>query len=586
MGYAAIVSPPVCPERLKSFLLAAQPSFPMGKRVVLMVYGKEFRSLGRQNGKKSLVRYDTVLTEGPDRRYHYTLMEKISQTDTDTLFSANALCYFEQYGAGPLLTGRNSHLGSLFTSERAIFYLNVLYRMLLFKRDYELEPLYDDIYSGVISAQFTVDPEYNNDKFRADLDRLVGWDLISFRIEKQRLRGYRDNRKRKFRYRLKVETIQLLEWLEQRLLDDLQSRGSDTRDLLGEMRGSLGELLRLLRQFTPDIEGQEEVARRVLFQLFRAADLCQEITAGLADLNGRLLFFLVKRYHIDVVRGLIKEIERYVEIFLKQSYNLRQEILPLLKRLSRESTLKKLVHCHEVMENERLQTPNLLQARRNMQFSNIPGSLLAFFAEQGGLDRSLHRINSSSMQVWQKLRSHLRELERKNNRLQDIEYRIKEIASLAKESPAPLFISELLSQPGCTFDPNYWDQLEKADPPKPRKQISGRSQFPKIYLKRKEPEDKPVQSMDETRLAQLREWLEEKIVVGEARHWLISEGKFTSYDDFSRLIELAKAGLLSDGKRLARIDYTLQPESRQILLSIKDQSLCYPDMTIFDTNGE
>ncbi len=58
--------------------------------------------------------------------------------------------------------------------------------MLLFKRDYELEPLYDDIYNGVISAQFTLDPEYNSDKFRIDVGRLVEWDLVTFRIEKQR----------------------------------------------------------------------------------------------------------------------------------------------------------------------------------------------------------------------------------------------------------------------------------------------------------------------------------------------------------------------------------------------------------------
>jgi hypothetical protein len=506
--------------------------------------------------------------------------EKIQQHDNNNLLSSASLSYFERHGAASLLAERNSSLGSLFTSERAVHYLNILYRLLLFKRDYELEPLYDDIYNGVISAQATLDPNYNSENFRSDIGKLAEWDLVGFRIEKQRLRGYRDNRKRKFRYRLKSETIHLLEWLEQRLVDDLQSRGSDTRDLLGEMRGSLGELLRLLYQVKADMQDPEEVARRVLFQLYKADDLCQEITAGLADLNGRLLFFLVKRYHIDEVRGLIKEVERYVETFLKQTYNLRREILPLLSRLTKENSLEKLLRCHAVMENERLRSPNLLRIRRNVQVTTIPENLHTFFREQGGLDRLLHRINTSSLRVWQKLRSHLRELERKNNRLQDIGDRLKEIATLPKQATADAFFAELLSQPGCSFDPNFWNQLEKAEPPKPKIRVAEKTHFPKTYLGRKQPGDKPVQSMDEARLSLLKQWLEEKILVREPERGLLSEGNFTSFDDFLRLIELARAGLLADGKRLASIEYTLQPEQREVLLTIAEQSLRHPEMTI------
>ena len=507
-------------------------------------------------------------------------MEKEKSPESNDLFTSDALPYFEKHGATSLLAGRNTRLGSLFTSERAVHYLNILYRMLLFKRDYELEPLYDDIYGGVIAAQTTVATEYNSDIFRLDMAKLAEWDLVSFRIEKQRLRGYRDNRKQKFRYRLTNETIHLLDWLEQRLLDDLQSRGSDTRDLLGEMRGSLGELLRLLHQITTDRRDPEDTARRVLFQLFKADDLCQEISTGLADLNGRLLFFLVKRYHIDEVRGLIKEVDRYVETFLRQAYGLRQEILPLLTRLTKESTLEKLGYCHEVMENERRQTPNLLQMRRNVQVSAIPENLLVFFTEQGGLDRLLHRINTSSMQVWQKLRSHLRELERKNNRLQDIGYRLQEIASLPEHATASTFLNQLLSQPACTFDSNYWNQAEKAEPPKPTKRIAGKTQFPKSYLGQKQPGDKPVQSMDEARLAQLKVWLQEKIVAGDSEWGLLSAGNFNSFDDFLRLVELARAGLLANGKRLSSIDYVLQPAQQEVLLRIAEQSLRHPEMTV------
>ncbi len=140
-------------------------------------------------------------------------------------FDTDGRSYFQQHGAGLLLADRNAHVGSLLVSERSFFYLNILYRLLLFKRDYELEPLYEDIYNGVLSAQQGLTPAYDQDQFRSDLNRLEQWDLVDFRIEKQRLRGYRDNRKRKFRYRLKNEAVHLLEWLEQRCLDDIQHRG-------------------------------------------------------------------------------------------------------------------------------------------------------------------------------------------------------------------------------------------------------------------------------------------------------------------------------------------------------------------------
>ncbi len=508
-----------------------------------------------------------------------------AQPDILQLFDKNGRSYFQQHGAGLLLADRNAHVGSLLVSERSVFYLNILYRLLLFKRDYELEPLYEDIYNGVLSAQQGLAQTYDQDQFRSDLNRLEQWDLVDFRIEKQRLRGYRDNRKRKFRYRLKNEAVHLLEWLEQRCLDDIQYRGNDTRDLLGETRGSLGELLRLLYSFKPDADGCEETARRVLFQLFKAGDLGQEISTGLADLNGRLLFFLVQNYQIDQVKKLIVEIESYVDTFLKQTYNLRQEILPLLERLQQHKNRNKLLSCHQIMETERLRTPNLLQTRRNINVGATPERLQLFFEEQGGLDQLLQRINHSAIHVWQKLRSHLRELERKNNRIQDIRRRMEELAGLADDHCATDFINALLAQPQNRFDPNYWDEVEKAEPPAPRKRTAARATFPKQYLRKKKVTGKAVESMDEARLRALRRWIADTIPFDDTGAGALSKATFHNFDDFSKVIELARAGLLADGKRLSRIDYQLTTEQRQIIQAVKDFSLCCPEMALNSTKS-
>lgn len=508
-----------------------------------------------------------------------------TQPDILNLFSHDSLAFFHQHGSATLLLHRNAHLGYLLTSERGVYYLNILYRMLLFKRDYELEPLYDDIYNGVQPAQSVLDTSYSQNHFRSDIAQLTSWELVDYRIEKQRLRGYRDNRRRKFRYRLKSEAVHFLEWLEQRCLDDLQSRNNDTRDLLGETRGSLGELLRLLHSFKLGGEEQEDTARRVLFQLLKIGDLCQEISASLADFNGRLLFFLVQHYQIDQVRQLIREIESYVETFLKQTYRLRIEIVPLLERLQKEQNINKILACHHIMEAERLRTPNLLQVRRNINISSIPENLTLFFEEQGGLDKLLQRINNSSMQVWQKLRSHLRELERKNNRLQDIRCRIEEIATLPEDDCAMSFLNDLLAQPRNHFDPNYWDSIEKAEPPEPRKRLAGESGFPRQYLHRKKTTGKPVESMDEARLKMLKRWIQQKILLHEDGGGILSAAHFDCFEDFMHVIELAKAGLLADGKRLARLEYALTPEEHRILLCRAEQCLRCPELVITPLPG-
>ncbi len=173
-------------------------------------------------------------------------------------------------------------------------------------------------------------------------------------------------------------TSSTFSFFEQRFLDDMQHSANDTRDLLGEMHGSLGELLRLLHNFhsAHDNPGEQtDISLRVLFQIFKANDLCQEITTGLADFNGQLLFFLMKRYEIDEVRQMIKKVDSYVETSLKQAHGLCLEILPLLKRLQQENNLANMIHCHKTMEEERLRTPHLLQSRRDANLATIPDRL-------------------------------------------------------------------------------------------------------------------------------------------------------------------------------------------------------------------
>ena len=497
-----------------------------------------------------------------------------------TLFSDHPLAAFDQGMAAELVEQRNPNLGNLFITERAPFYVTILYRMLLFKRDHELEPLYEDIYQAVEQALENLEKtEYTADRFRTDLDQLAAWKLVSSRIEKQRLRGYRDNRKRKFRFRLSDEATSLLHWLEERLQDDLEERSNDARDLLGEVCGALGELLRLLHGLRLKAEGQEDSARRIIFQLGKADDLCQSITEGLIDLNGRLMAFLLRRYEADEVRIILGELDTYVQIFLKQAFGLRLEIVPLLHRLQKNIMQDKLRFAFTVMEKERHLAPHLLQVRREASGLAIPDRLNRFFEDQGGLDHLLQRINEASLQVWQKLRSHLQELERKNHRLEDLRDRIGEIAGL-DESVVPLdFFEKLFSSGQGYFDKNFWDSLEKADPPQPIRRISRKEKVIRAYLKAKKKSDGPVQSMDEARLADLEKWLTVKVLPPPA-NGRVAKGDFAEFADFPRIMDLTRAGLFDEGKRLARISLQLQAEKQREKLNFASCRLDLPQLRV------
>ncbi|MEA2083197.1 MAG: DUF2397 family protein [Thermodesulfobacteriota bacterium] len=507
-----------------------------------------------------------------------------NKKEISELFGPDPVAAYELGRGAVLVTGRNRKLGALLTSERVVFYVQILYRMLLFKRAHELEPLYEDIFQAVRPAQEAYSGgKYAIQQFYADMKQLADWNLVGFRIEKERLRGYRDNRKRKFRYILSEECASLIEWLENRLLNDLEDRGHDTRDLLQEVCGSLNELLRLLHHLKKNGLEQVDHARRVLFQLYKTDDLTRTITVNLTEFNARLLHFIIQQYDIQEIRLILTELDNYVHSFLNQVFTLRREIVPLLDRLLQEANQQKIELSHRIMDAERLRTPHLLQSGYGAVRQGTAAGLRDFYVEDGKLDLLHRRISDSVIKLWQKLRSHLRELERKNNRLQDLRSRINEIVNLPEDSAPLVFLEKLLAPAHMHGDLYYWDEFQKADPPEPRKQVSKQAGFIKNYLRPKvHGGGKPVQTMDETRLAALDKWLRAKVLPENARKARVSTLHPTSPDDFAKVMELAISGYLDSGRRLSRIYYRLDNEEENVSLTLSqpDQRLLFHDMRV------
>jgi hypothetical protein len=503
-------------------------------------------------------------------------------TDLRQLFSADSAAAFADGQAAQLVTNRNAQLGNLLATERGIYYVQLLYGMLRFRRRHEVEPLHDDLYREVQPAQEAVgDGEgYSPERFREDVAALLEWRLIAQRIELERLRGYRDTRRKKFRYSLPEETIAFLEWLEERLQDDLDAHGADTRDLLEELCGALRELSRVLHRVHTKLE-EEGDSRRVLFQLDRLDSLTHAVTEALVSLNARMLSFVMRHYTVGEARQILRELETFVDAFLRQIHTLRGEITDKLDAVTGEAAGTKIGGCIETMEAERRQAPHLLRRMRDpAHLAQIPAALTTFYREDGTLDVLCRRISATAMQVWHKLHRHLRELERTNHRLDDLRARIAEIAALPPEAVPRSFIRELLAPAHLATDPQYWDAQEKADPPEPRRDAARRGERTRTPLPDKARHDGPVRTLEQKRLALLQAWVERHVLPPGVVGALLAAGRFDEFDDLVRVMELVKAGQLGRGRKLATIGYRLEDGDGRDCLEADDYLLTVPEMRV------
>jgi hypothetical protein len=204
--------------------------------------------------------------------------------------------------------------------------------------------------------------------------------------------------------------------------------------------------------------------------------------------------------------------------------------------------------------------------------------LVRFYKVGGQLDELCGRVRNSAMNVWRKLSSHLRELERKSHRMEDLKDRIHELTAFPEEQTCSRFINELIAPAHMVTDMNYWDAVEKAEPPQPRQDQHTIKQAPISYLKPK-PKGDPsnVRSLNETRLQQLRQWVEQ---THSDLPSPLSGGHYSEFGDLASIMELVRNGLLSNGRNLAKVDLRIDPAPRPVSVEIEERLLAFEELMI------
>lgn len=497
---------------------------------------------------------------------------------SQSMFPDDPLVDFHNGCTSRLIANRNAAVGNLLSSERALFYLQIVYRMLLFRRAHELEPLHEDLYAAVRQAQEIVSAgRYGIDQYNLDINQLLDWNLISVRLEKERIRGYKDTRRTKYRYALGDETVAFLRWLEERMRDDLEDRQVDARDLLEELVGTARELNRLILS-VKSREPDENESRRMLFQIYKLDQITDDIGSSLTEFNARLISFLLREYNLAELRELIEALGEYVEKYLLRIGDLRSQLLPELAKLKRARNRSMLVAAHNTMEAQRRSAPRFLRSGTGAASDPlaVPEHLRRFYREEGALDGYCHRINDSALRVLRRMSVHLKELERKSHRIEDLRERMREMAQLDEKTAPHAFINAVLGWGHMRSDPHAWDELHPANPPRPRRTSWRHRVSPSLYLKPKKAKGESVRSMEQARLERLRTWMEQTLNFGdEGREAavLLSSGQFTDTDDGQRIIELARAGLLGRGRKLREIGYDCKPLPEHVAIELHQSRL-------------
>ena len=451
--------------------------------------------------------------------------------------------------AEKLLEFRNRNLGSMFCSEFAADYLHILCTLLDFRRRHELEILREDLFQTALENYPRSGEKELPDsaRFNQVMQQLENWNIVVKRIEKTRIRSYRDVRRDMFRYRLTDETIAFLNWLEERHASDLLPKEDDSVNLQEFILGSIKQIGRNLRD-------SESRYSAVIFALGDVEEKTARLSRNLNQITIRLGEFLLKSYTPEEARETVNGLDVYFKHYLQQLFKLRSGILKELEQLNTGSHPEQLRRCEELFEAEQRTRPQFMRTGGlRTEIRKFPERLLEYYGRGGHVDKLCSSVHENAMKVLGKLTSFLKELERRSNRLEFINLRLLELAGKPESFEAPEFLRELLTPAAAPLDMNDADEFQKAEPPAPRFGSGGRRIPPRIFSRTVKLSEKQVETHEEMRLRQLAEFLKLRY----PENGPLEQGQLER-GDLAEVGMLLKYGLTGEGRMLMSIGKKLE----------------------------
>jgi hypothetical protein len=488
-------------------------------------------------------------------------------------------------GLAPLLLAAfEAPVASALVAERAPQYVAILYVLLALRREHELAPLHDDLWHRAAPGLRVLDPSYGLDTFATDLAQLEAWGCVSRHAEPLRIRGYRDNRRQRFRWQLGEDAVALLEWVEARLAARLDGRGADTRDLLADVLGHLKELVRVLERFRrePDDEG----ARRAVHLLGVVDDAVHEVSRELLGFRAAMLAFASRPYDLAALKAILAWLERYVGVYLARIETLRTDVAARLEAVAEPRHRRALAEARARLQAELATRPSELRRGAGLRDTDeLVDAQRPFFAPGGGLATLCARIDDSAREVLHKMHRHLRELERRSARVAELRAAIGAMATGPEESPGyAALVRALLAAAHHRFDPGAPEATRRVPPPLPRAHKAPERGVAAPRLPEKSSSPAAVRELRARREALLADWLAREVLAGHEAVRL-SERPPRGADAPRRWLDTARAMHLAGGRGLARLGVVVDAVAGTARLGDDVTGLEAPDVTVRRREG-
>lgn len=459
--------------------------------------------------------------------------------------------------ASPLVTEtagwlekRSKTLGNLLSSERAVEYVAILRAFVAFRERHELEPLHEDLSREVCGEDSAPDAE---SLFKGDIRQLKEWGLVVERIEKERLRGYRDNRRKKFRYRLCDDAVAFVAWLADRRASDISPEGGDVTGNLLDMQCSLlHELRRRLRSV--DGEGVSyETAGDVLYRVEQMYVYVEATAKTLQALNLRLLGFGAEAFDATEAKEIVAELGVFLDRFGHRFGVLREEIAADIAELSKPSQLPRWQACVERLKVESARFRHVASVRIPDPQDRLADAT-GFYAADGRLVALMSRVGDSARRVWGRLNAKLRELERRNHRLEDLGRRLGELAGRPEAFVPYDWLRGLLATAAMRGDAQIRPDGEKSRPPLPK--LADRTKRTRIVTwitPRTVGAKADVASIEQARGERLANWMRQVGVFPSAGTPVrLGSGSFSNFADCRGIVDVIAATRLGGGRKARR----------------------------------
>ena len=479
------------------------------------------------------------------------------------------------------LSARALTLGNMLASERAAEYVAILRALAAFRAEHEPEPLHEEVERKVCGEDAEASASA---AFKADIHQLKEWDLVTERIEKERLRGYRDNRRAKFRYRMCDDAAAFVEWLEDRHAHDLLPGGGDeTGNLLDMQRSILAELRRMLHRVDAAHVGYE-TAGDVLFRVDQVSRYVDATAKTLQELNLRLLSFGIAEFSAEEAKPIVDELAVFLERFGRRFGTLREDILRDVEEMRRDCHAKRWKACADTLAAE-------TSRFRHIASVKIPDAqrILAdasLFYGAGGTQVSLvslmSRIGDSARKVWGKLNTKLRELERRNHRIEDVGARLAELARLDEGNVPHRWLQRLLEPAAMCGDAQVRPNGEKSVAPLPKRSSNVKTQKIISWITPRKVGERPdVASIAQERAKRLRDWMTARGIYPSSGTSELSGGTYSEFEDFPNLMNVIEHVWLGGGEKARKLlNVNGTPTGGRVNVSIDRATLEFEDIML------